>query len=142
MFLYSVQNLAIGLNSAETFLGIWRYVKANGEYFFYEDECSDCMHLHLVQTLSFSTFVDFNTDKYIFSDRRHVITYYTRVSMFKTCWQQLLNVQNPVTGNEKTLRKPKRWKHSEPITREQLKQMRDEFWDTAPYYGGQKGAKS
>ncbi|KAA8519612.1 hypothetical protein F0562_013943 [Nyssa sinensis] len=36
------------------------------------------------------------------------------------------------------IRKPKPWKHSEPISREQLKQMRDEFWDTAPHYGGQK----
>ncbi|KAA3490536.1 ubiquitin domain-containing protein 1 [Gossypium australe] len=37
------------------------------------------------------------------------------------------------------IRKPKPWKHSEPITRTQLKQMRDEFWDTAPHYGGQRG---
>ena len=29
------------------------------------------------------------------------------------------------------IQKPKPWKHSEPITREQLMQMRDEFWDTA-----------
>ncbi|GJZ69954.1 TOM1-like protein 4 [Tanacetum coccineum] len=28
--------------------------------------------------------------------------------------------------------------HSEPITEEQLKQTRDEFWDTAPHYGGRK----
>ncbi|XP_059664420.1 uncharacterized protein LOC132310235 [Cornus florida] len=40
--------------------------------------------------------------------------------------------------NSKKLRKPKHWKHSEPITRTQLRQMRDEFWDTAPHYGGQK----
>ncbi|KAM7524908.1 hypothetical protein LguiA_014810 [Lonicera macranthoides] len=38
----------------------------------------------------------------------------------------------------KKIRKPKPWKHSEAITGEQLKQMRDEFWDTAPHYGGQK----
>ncbi|KAK6932725.1 DC-UbP/UBTD2, N-terminal domain [Dillenia turbinata] len=38
----------------------------------------------------------------------------------------------------KKIRKPKPWKHSEPLTRTQLKQMRDEFWDTAPHYGGQK----
>uniref|UniRef100_A0A5B6YQC7 Putative ubiquitin domain-containing protein 1 n=1 Tax=Davidia involucrata TaxID=16924 RepID=A0A5B6YQC7_DAVIN len=38
----------------------------------------------------------------------------------------------------KKIRKPKPWKHSEPITSEQLRQMRDEFWDTAPHYGGQK----
>ncbi|CAI0560694.1 unnamed protein product [Linum tenue] len=41
-------------------------------------------------------------------------------------------------GNKK-IRKPKPWKHSEPITRAQLVQKRDEFWDTAPHYGGQKG---
>ncbi|XP_042058217.1 ubiquitin domain-containing protein 1-like [Salvia splendens] len=38
----------------------------------------------------------------------------------------------------KKIRKPKAWKHSEPITREQLTQMREEFWDTAPHYGGRK----
>ncbi|KAJ3695136.1 hypothetical protein LUZ60_000513 [Juncus effusus] len=38
----------------------------------------------------------------------------------------------------KKLRKPKPWKHTQPITREELRQMRDEFWDTAPHYGGQK----
>ncbi|XP_021907545.1 ubiquitin domain-containing protein 2-like isoform X1 [Carica papaya] len=38
----------------------------------------------------------------------------------------------------KKIRKPKPWKHSEPITRDQLMQMRDEFWDTAPHYGGRK----
>ncbi|KAL2524279.1 Ubiquitin domain-containing protein [Abeliophyllum distichum] len=39
---------------------------------------------------------------------------------------------------EKKIRKPKQWRHSEPITRAQLIQMRDEFWDTAPHYGGRK----
>ncbi|XP_047330756.1 ubiquitin domain-containing protein 1-like isoform X2 [Impatiens glandulifera] len=38
----------------------------------------------------------------------------------------------------KKIRKPKPWKHTEAITREQLIQMRDEFWDTAPHYGGRK----
>lgn len=42
----------------------------------------------------------------------------------------------------KKLRKPKPWKHTQPITRTELKQMRDEFWDTAPHYGGQKGDSS
>ncbi|XP_052181627.1 uncharacterized protein LOC127794509 [Diospyros lotus] len=40
--------------------------------------------------------------------------------------------------NIKKIRKPKPWKHSEAITRAQLIQMREEFWDTAPHYGGQK----
>eukprot|EP00249_Psilotum_nudum_P015493 c25356_g1_i3 orf=721-1065(+) len=43
-----------------------------------------------------------------------------------------------VDGHGKRLKKPKPWKHPEPITRSQLKQMRDEFWDTAPHYGGKK----
>ncbi|KAM0889379.1 hypothetical protein ACQ4PT_027738 [Festuca glaucescens] len=38
----------------------------------------------------------------------------------------------------KKVRKPKPWKHPQPITIGQLRQMRDEFWDTAPHYGGQK----
>lgn len=38
----------------------------------------------------------------------------------------------------KKIRKPKPWKHSDPITRAQLVQMREEFWDTAPHYGGRK----
>lgn len=44
-----------------------------------------------------------------------------------------------IAEGAKKIRKPKPWKHSEAITRVQLKQMRDEFWDTAPHYGGQKG---
>ncbi|PPD94874.1 hypothetical protein GOBAR_DD08108 [Gossypium barbadense] len=42
-------------------------------------------------------------------------------------------------GNAKKIRKPKPWKHPQPITKSELEQMRDEFWDTAPHYGGQKG---
>lgn len=41
--------------------------------------------------------------------------------------------------NIEHIHKPKPWKHSEPITRTQLMKMRDEFWDTAPHYGGRKG---
>ncbi|KAJ0964860.1 hypothetical protein J5N97_025998 [Dioscorea zingiberensis] len=40
--------------------------------------------------------------------------------------------------NTKKLRKPKPWKHPQPITRAELIRLRDEFWDTAPHYGGQK----
>ncbi|CAM0954431.1 unnamed protein product [Alopecurus aequalis] len=43
-----------------------------------------------------------------------------------------------VDESSKKLRKPKPWKHTQPITPAQLKQMRDEFWDTSPHYGGQK----
>ncbi|XP_043698790.1 ubiquitin domain-containing protein 1-like [Telopea speciosissima] len=38
----------------------------------------------------------------------------------------------------KKIRKPKPWKHPQPITETQLRQMRDEFWDTSPHYGGRK----
>ncbi|KAM7252054.1 hypothetical protein ACFE04_023937 [Oxalis oulophora] len=41
-------------------------------------------------------------------------------------------------GAAKKIRKPKPWKHPTPITKTQLNQMRDEFWDTAPHYGGTK----
>ncbi|KAL4562198.1 hypothetical protein LXL04_034396 [Taraxacum kok-saghyz] len=43
-------------------------------------------------------------------------------------------------GNEpiKKIIRPKPWQHTEPLTREQLKRMQDEFWDTAPHYGGRK----
>lgn len=44
-------------------------------------------------------------------------------------------------GHQKKIRRPKPWKHTEDITRAQLKQMRDEFWDTAPHYGGKKGTR-
>jgi hypothetical protein len=47
-----------------------------------------------------------------------------------------------ISGTTKKIQKPKPWKHTEPITRTQLMQMRDEFWDTAPHYGGQKGTLS
>ncbi|KAL5721741.1 hypothetical protein ACHQM5_005345 [Ranunculus cassubicifolius] len=40
--------------------------------------------------------------------------------------------------NTKKIRKPKPWKHPQPLTRAQLNQLREEFWDTAPHYGGQK----
>ncbi|KAF7023615.1 hypothetical protein CFC21_036096 [Triticum aestivum] len=40
--------------------------------------------------------------------------------------------------SSKKLKKPKPWKHTQSITPAQLKQMREEFWDTTPHYGGQK----
>ncbi|KAG0590299.1 hypothetical protein M758_1G094800 [Ceratodon purpureus] len=43
-----------------------------------------------------------------------------------------------VDRHQKKVKRPKPWKHTEDITRTQLKQMRDEFWDTAPHYGGKK----
>ncbi|KAL6574122.1 hypothetical protein OROHE_001664 [Orobanche hederae] len=46
-------------------------------------------------------------------------------------------LQSPETP--KKITKPKSWKHTKPITGEQLKELREEFWDTAPHYGGSKG---
>ncbi|KAG6480631.1 hypothetical protein ZIOFF_057216 [Zingiber officinale] len=74
-------------------------------------------------------------------------------SGFKTSppssWFYLLRCSYPMSvGDEasmhpettKKLRKPRSWRHPQPITSAELKQMREEFWDTAPHYGGQKGA--
>ncbi|KAI5662353.1 hypothetical protein M9H77_21676 [Catharanthus roseus] len=47
-----------------------------------------------------------------------------------------------LTGSAKKIRKPKPWKHPQPITKSQLIQLREEFWDTAPHYGGRKGNQS
>ncbi|KAK3005027.1 hypothetical protein RJ639_016766, partial [Escallonia herrerae] len=38
----------------------------------------------------------------------------------------------------KKIRKPKPWKLPQQMTKSHLMQMRDEFWDTAPHYGGKK----
>ncbi|XP_057997655.1 uncharacterized protein LOC110670295 isoform X2 [Hevea brasiliensis] len=46
--------------------------------------------------------------------------------------------QSKADGAVKKIRKPKPWKHPQPITKSQLIQLRDEFWDTAPHYGGRK----
>lgn len=40
------------------------------------------------------------------------------------------------------IQKPESWNHSEAITKAQLAQMRDEFWDTASQYGGSRGIPS
>lgn len=45
-----------------------------------------------------------------------------------------------IIGTVKKIRKPKPWKHPQPITKSQLMQLREEFWDTAPHYGGRKGS--
>ncbi|GKV02133.1 hypothetical protein SLEP1_g14605 [Rubroshorea leprosula] len=46
-----------------------------------------------------------------------------------------------LTGSGKKIRKPKNWKHPQPITKSQLMQMCEEFWDTASHYGGRKEGK-
>lgn len=64
---------------------------------------------------------------------RHLFSSYT----FHSCTVFLM-----IPEGVRKIRKPKPWKHSQPITIAQLTQMRDEFWDTAPHYGGQKGRRS
>ncbi|KAK8622631.1 hypothetical protein V6N13_117539 [Hibiscus sabdariffa] len=54
-----------------------------------------------------------------------------------SCYHLLTNYLI-LSGNVKKIRKPKPWKHPQPITKSQLVQMREEFWDTAPHYGGRK----
>ncbi|XP_061374544.1 uncharacterized protein LOC133316780 [Gastrolobium bilobum] len=46
--------------------------------------------------------------------------------------------QSKTNGEVTKLRKPKPWRHPQPITRTHLMQLREEFWDTAPHYGGRK----
>ncbi|XP_009334023.2 ubiquitin domain-containing protein 1-like, partial [Pyrus x bretschneideri] len=50
------------------------------------------------------------------------------------CWI----VTDQGDGTLKKVRKPKPWKHPQPLTKSQLLQLREEFWDTAPHYGGRK----
>ncbi|KAH9723243.1 mutator transposase mudra protein [Citrus sinensis] len=66
----------------------------------------------------------------------------------KHCFIQLFmgkvaaNITVDYNGTVKKIRKPKPWKHPQPITKSQLMQLRDEFWDTAPHYGGRKASRS
>ncbi|XP_057766398.1 uncharacterized protein LOC130986880 isoform X1 [Salvia miltiorrhiza] len=46
--------------------------------------------------------------------------------------------QTKAEGSVKQIKKPRSWKHPQPITISQLIQLREEFWDTAPHYGGRK----
>ncbi|CAN8321653.1 unnamed protein product [Cochlearia groenlandica] len=48
------------------------------------------------------------------------------------------STQSQGEGSVKKIRKPKAWKHSQPVTKSQLMKLREEFWDTAPHYGGRK----
>ncbi|MQL85987.1 hypothetical protein Taro_018526 [Colocasia esculenta] len=48
------------------------------------------------------------------------------------------STHNKAEENVKKLKRPKAWKHTQPLTMVELRRMRDEFWDTQPHYGGQK----
>lgn len=54
----------------------------------------------------------------------------------------MLRTSNIMAGSVKKIRKPKPWKLPQVITKSQLMQMREEFWDTAPHYGGRTGIHS
>jgi hypothetical protein len=42
-------------------------------------------------------------------------------------------------GRVRTWRRP-RWRSDEPVDEAELRRMREEFWDTEPHYGGDRGA--
>ncbi len=43
--------------------------------------------------------------------------------------------RNTHTNNNTSFKKPK-WKSQDPVTPSELQKLRDEFWETAPHYGG------
>jgi hypothetical protein len=43
-------------------------------------------------------------------------------------------------GRVRTWRRP-RWRSDEPVDEAELRRMREEFWDTEPHYGGDRGAR-
>ncbi|KAF3522890.1 hypothetical protein F2Q69_00046976 [Brassica cretica] len=42
------------------------------------------------------------------------------------------STQSQAEGSVKKIKKPKGWKHTQPITKAGLMNLREEFWDTAP----------
>ncbi|KAL9233977.1 hypothetical protein vseg_008906 [Gypsophila vaccaria] len=52
------------------------------------------------------------------------------------CISSKNNAPSSSSGNSKRIRKPKPWRHTEAITTTELNRLREEFWDTAPHYGG------
>lgn len=69
----------------------------------------------------------------------NLLVIFTLISLWN--YSFVLNNLNLGIG-KKIIRKPKPWKHPQPITRSQLMQLREEFWDTAPHYGGKKGTNN
>eukprot|EP00205_Picochlorum_sp_RCC944_P002015 CAMPEP_0182607188 /NCGR_PEP_ID=MMETSP1330-20130603/1923_1 /TAXON_ID=464278 /ORGANISM="Picochlorum sp., Strain RCC944" /LENGTH=105 /DNA_ID=CAMNT_0024825731 /DNA_START=115 /DNA_END=432 /DNA_ORIENTATION=+ len=41
-----------------------------------------------------------------------------------------------LSSKDASILKAKKWKSQEPVTLEELQKRREEFWDTAPHYGG------
>lgn len=46
--------------------------------------------------------------------------------------------EDEYVGRVKTYKRP-RWRSEGPITHQELQRMRDQFWDTEPHYGGDRG---
>ena len=47
-----------------------------------------------------------------------------------------------LSSKDASILKAKKWKSQEPVTLEELQKRREEFWDTAPHYGGDPGKLS
>ncbi|KAK4778602.1 hypothetical protein SAY86_006130 [Trapa natans] len=52
--------------------------------------------------------------------------------------QKLDRFESAKCRRRKRIHKPPPWEHPVRITRPELQHMREEFWDTAPHYGGSK----
>ncbi len=46
------------------------------------------------------------------------------------------------SAKKDVFKKAERWKSEKPVTRSELNRLRDEFWETAPAYGGSSGTPS
>merc|ERR1739845_41631 len=46
------------------------------------------------------------------------------------------NPMGCLSSKDASILKAKKWKSQEPMTLEELQKRREEFWDTAPHYGG------
>merc|ERR1711977_104458 len=46
------------------------------------------------------------------------------------------NPMGCLSSKDASILKAKKWKSQEPVTLEELQKRREEFWDTAPHYGG------
>ncbi|CAI9292850.1 unnamed protein product [Lactuca saligna] len=54
------------------------------------------------------------------------------------CAKSSNNSSDRRSSRQITITKPMPWSHTESINRDQLNKMRDEFWDTTPFYGGKR----
>jgi len=57
--------------------------------------------------------------------------------MGNSCCKSLEDLEGGVE-EARGLRRP-RWRSEQPLTKEELEQKREQFWDTEPHYGGDRG---